>query len=425
MPADDKQSGLVQGTLHMLILKTLALEPMHGYGIGVRLEQISKGVFQVNAGSLFPALRRLERDGLIAGEWRVTENNRRAKYYTATAQGRAKLRTRNARLGGADDRHRPDSESVAGRAVMRLLSRAVGGLRALLRKTRVEQELDAELRDFLDAAVEQKMRTGMSREAAVRSARLELGSPEAVKDHVRDVGWESLDRKRVAGRALRGPQPAQGARLHGGGGAHAVARHRRQHGDLQRDPGAPAASSAGAPCGRTGPAVPRPAGAAARECVLLPVRERARRAPRDLRRRVRLRRGDDDGRPGARVDGAWVTGEYYDTLGLVPAAGRLLTPDDDRPGAAPVVVITDGYWKRRFGGDPSAIGRTIRVYGAPVTIVGVTAPGFTGTTVGQVADLTLPLGSRSADAARAGQDARCRREHPERDGASARGRIEG
>jgi len=65
------------------------------------------------------------------------------------------------------------------------------------------------------------------------------------------------------------------------------------------------------------------------------------------------------------ADGAWVTGEYYDTLGLVPAAGRLLTPDDDRPGAAPVVVITDGYWKRRFGGDPSAIGRTIRVYGVP------------------------------------------------------------
>lgn len=85
-------SDLVQGTLLMLILKTLALEPMHGYGIGVRLEQISKGVFQVNAGSLFPALRRLERDGLIAGDWRVTENNRRAKYYSLTPAGRAKLK---------------------------------------------------------------------------------------------------------------------------------------------------------------------------------------------------------------------------------------------------------------------------------------------------------------------------------------------
>ena len=92
MGADDKASGLVQGTLHMLILKTLALEPMHGYGIGVRLEQISRGVFQVNAGSLFPALRRLERDGLIKGDWRLTENNRRAKYYSLTTLGRAKLK---------------------------------------------------------------------------------------------------------------------------------------------------------------------------------------------------------------------------------------------------------------------------------------------------------------------------------------------
>ncbi len=89
---DEKPSGLVQGTLYMLILKTLDLEPMHGYGIGVRLEQISKGVFQVNAGSLFPALRRLERDGLIRGEWRVTENNRRAKYYSLTTSGRAMLK---------------------------------------------------------------------------------------------------------------------------------------------------------------------------------------------------------------------------------------------------------------------------------------------------------------------------------------------
>ena len=88
----DKQSALVQGTLHMLILKTLALEPMHGYGIGVRLEQISRGVFQVNAGSLFPALRRLERDGLIAGKWRVTDNNRRGKYYALTPAGRATLK---------------------------------------------------------------------------------------------------------------------------------------------------------------------------------------------------------------------------------------------------------------------------------------------------------------------------------------------
>jgi PadR family transcriptional regulator PadR len=88
----DRPSGLVQGTLDMLILKTLQLEPMHGYGIALRIEQISKGVFQVSPGSLFPAFRRLERDGLMKSEWRETENGRRAKYYALTAGGRKKLK---------------------------------------------------------------------------------------------------------------------------------------------------------------------------------------------------------------------------------------------------------------------------------------------------------------------------------------------
>lgn len=91
MSQSRQPSDLIQGTLHMLILKALALEPMHGYGIGVRLEQISRGVFCVNAGSLFPALRRLEGDGLISGKWRTTEHNRRAKYYSLTASGRRQL----------------------------------------------------------------------------------------------------------------------------------------------------------------------------------------------------------------------------------------------------------------------------------------------------------------------------------------------
>lgn len=113
---DDKQSGLVQGTLHMLILKTLALEPMHGYGIGVRLEQISKGVFSVNGGSLFPALRRLERDALIEGEWRTTDNNRKAKYYKLTAQGRARLK-----------RETQDWETQTA-AIARIMSASLGDL---------------------------------------------------------------------------------------------------------------------------------------------------------------------------------------------------------------------------------------------------------------------------------------------------------
>ena len=95
----EKPSDLVQGTLDMLILKTLALQPMHGYGIALRLEQISKGVFRVNPGSLFPAFRRLEREGWIRAEWKPTENNRRAKYYGLTPRGRKELQAATAEWG--------------------------------------------------------------------------------------------------------------------------------------------------------------------------------------------------------------------------------------------------------------------------------------------------------------------------------------
>lgn len=87
----DSSSDLVQGTLDMLILKTLALESNHGFGISIRIEQISRGVFRPNPGSLFIAIQRLQRGGLIRGEWKSTENNRRAKYYSLTEQGRRRL----------------------------------------------------------------------------------------------------------------------------------------------------------------------------------------------------------------------------------------------------------------------------------------------------------------------------------------------
>ena len=87
----DRSSDLIQGTLDMLILKTLALQPMHGYGVAVRIEQISREVFSVNAGSLFVAFQRLQRAGLIRSEWKPSENSRRAKYYSLTAAGLKRL----------------------------------------------------------------------------------------------------------------------------------------------------------------------------------------------------------------------------------------------------------------------------------------------------------------------------------------------
>lgn len=85
------KSELLQGTLDMLILKTLELEPMHGWGISQRIQQISESVLQVNQGSLYPALHRLEEQGWIKSKWGASDNNRQAKYYELTPRGRKQL----------------------------------------------------------------------------------------------------------------------------------------------------------------------------------------------------------------------------------------------------------------------------------------------------------------------------------------------
>jgi PadR family transcriptional regulator PadR len=87
----DPNTDVIQGTLDMLILKTLSLEPMHGFGIARRVEQLSREVFKVNSGSLLTALQRLERAGWLDSEWRSTENSRRAKFYWLTRAGRRQL----------------------------------------------------------------------------------------------------------------------------------------------------------------------------------------------------------------------------------------------------------------------------------------------------------------------------------------------
>ena len=98
------KSDLLQGTLDLLILRTLELEPMHGWGISQRIQQISEDVLQVNQGSLYPALHRLEEHGWISASWQTSENNRQAKYYALTKKGRTQLAEEKAnwlRLSGA------------------------------------------------------------------------------------------------------------------------------------------------------------------------------------------------------------------------------------------------------------------------------------------------------------------------------------
>ena len=89
--ASRPQTDALRGSLDLLVLKTLSLAPMHGWGISQRIQQISDGVLEVNQGSLYPALQRLEKDGMITSEWGTTDNNRKARYYRLTPAGRRAL----------------------------------------------------------------------------------------------------------------------------------------------------------------------------------------------------------------------------------------------------------------------------------------------------------------------------------------------
>lgn len=93
---ENPNTDVIQGTLDMLILKTLSIQPMHAFGIARRIEQISRGVFKVNPGSLLTAFQRLERAGWLNAEWRVTENSRRAKFYSLTRAGKRQLESETA-----------------------------------------------------------------------------------------------------------------------------------------------------------------------------------------------------------------------------------------------------------------------------------------------------------------------------------------
>ena len=107
IPATDRRTEVLQGTLEMLTLKLLTVEPMHGWGLSIRLRQISGDVFDVNQGSLYPALQRMKRRGWIVAEWRTSDNNRRARFYSITREGLKQLESEVAewqRTSGAVNR---------------------------------------------------------------------------------------------------------------------------------------------------------------------------------------------------------------------------------------------------------------------------------------------------------------------------------
>jgi predicted permease len=282
---------------------------------------------------------------------------------------------------------------------MAVFRRIAAGMSALLRGRQIEQDLDDELGEFLTEAVDAKVRSGVPHDEAVRLARLELGSAAAVKDRIRDVGWES-----IVGTTWRDVR--YGARL------------------LRRSPGfslvaiAMLALAIGA----------NTAIFSLVDALMLrdlPVREPGRLVqfltnypgdpPMNFFSSESYERFRDRGTVFSDVMGVfplgvraaahdpdkpwcdYVTGNFFEGLGLRSTMGRLLTADDDGPSSVPSVVVSWTYWTGRFGSSPAILGRHIEVNGVQATVVGVAPREFSGLIVGYVPDVWMPAAFRPAN----------------------------
>ena len=279
---------------------------------------------------------------------------------------------------------------------MAAFTRLIAGLRALTRKDRDERDLDAELRTYLEMSVEEKVRQGLSRDAAFRAARGEIGSLDAVKEQTRDVGWEvaleSLWRDvRYASRGLR-KAPAFAAvavvTLALGIGANTAIFSVINAVMLRPLPVASPDELISLEALHADTTERTFSFAAYRLFALdaAPVIDAI--AASSVRREAIAIDG-----PPEPVDYKWVSGNYFTMLGVKTIVGRSLLPSDDRlPSGEAVAVLSEAYWTRRFGRDPGVIGRSVRVKATPFTIVGVAPARFRGETVGErLTDIWMPL----------------------------------
>jgi predicted permease len=277
---------------------------------------------------------------------------------------------------------------------MRFTSRLAASIAALIRRNRTERDLDDELRAFLEASIGAKLAAGMSRADAERAARLELGSPAAVKDWTRDVGWESRLESvwqdvRYAARTLRrtpGFTTIAVLTLALGIGA-TTAIFTVVEGVILRplpiaDPDR-VFTLQQVDDTYTGRTFTYPKYQRLREQIEPLVEGMAASGKSGVLATVR-----GEARQASAV---FVTGEYFDLLGIRPARGRFFVADDHRPGASLVVVVSHAFWRTRMGGDPDVVGQQIGIADTSATVVGIAPRGFLGLELSSPQDIFLPL----------------------------------
>lgn len=387
---DETNTDVIQGTLDMLILKTLSLQPMHGFGIARRIEQISRGVFKVNPGSLLTALQRLERAGWLDAEWRQTENARRAKFYSLTRAGKRQLGPRR-RTGRVASRlwlgySRPRANRMT---VWRQLTR---GLRVLTNRSAADRDVSDEVQHYLEQATAAYVARGLTLDAALRAARVELGGVTSVREQVRGYGWENLIDTVLGdlGYAVRRLRAAPGfttitvLTLALGIGA-TTAIFSAVNPILFESLPYPHA-------GRIAMIWETGSDGAQNDASFGMYRALAERN-RSFDAIAAFKPWQPNmtgGELPERLDGQRVSASYFRVLGVPPALGRGFLPSDDRRGGADVVVLSDRLWRRRFGADPTIVGRAITVALTRFVVIGVMPERFENV-LAPSAELWAPL----------------------------------
>ena len=278
---------------------------------------------------------------------------------------------------------------------MSQLRRVISGLRALLHKEHDERELDEELRDYMETSAAENMKSGMSREEAMRQVRMSMGSPESLKEKVRSVGWETFADTvwqdiRFAVRMLAKTPVITAVALLSlalGIGANTAIFNLIDAVMLRMLPVQNPEQLAEI-------LFRSPTTSTLRSNVTNPIWEQVRDhqdafaavfawASRDFD----LANGGEENT----VTGIYASGAYFTTLGVRPAAGRLLAPSDDVRGCSGVAVLGYGFWQSHYAGAESAIGSFIRLNGYSFPIVGVAQRGFSGTEIGTPLDVAIPI----------------------------------
>jgi transcriptional regulator len=380
----DKKQDLLQGTLDVLILKIVALGPIHGYGIAQRINQISKEVLQVQQGSLYPALHRLENREWLTAEWRDV-SGREAKFYTLTRAGRKQLQTETQNWERLSD---------AVSLILRPPSKVTdaldqGTLRTTTSRARARQGTTVSHR----RTRRRKIAEGIAPPEARRRAILELGGPAQIKEDCRDVRllhWLEvwLADLRYGFRGLRS-SPAftltavLSIALGIGANATIFTLLTPHCGSRYRCPSRNSCFIC-SDCHRMdGPAKGDIRGSCTTRCWML-----AGRMATCSRRRA-LPCGSSAWTEASRIGRGRVRfREFLRRAAVGPFLGRTFEPQDDSVlGGRPVAVLSHAFWQRRFGSDPGVLGKTVLYEERPFTIVGVARPGFQGVDAESAVDI--------------------------------------